>query len=82
MDSEEKCHRLADEIRKILGNGVTLSSEVIHYIDSTFSNPTTTELQTILQDDSRIKPFNFNWERCWKIFIFRQQTKNLYWTIF
>jgi hypothetical protein len=52
MDSEEKCHQLADEIRKILGNGVTLSSEVIHYIDSTFSNPTATELQTILQDDS------------------------------
>ena len=52
MDSEEKCHRLADEIRKILGNGVTLSSEVIHYIDSTFSNPTSSELETILQDDS------------------------------
>ena len=52
MDSEENCHQLADEIRKILGNGVTLSSEVIHYIDSTFSNPTATELQTILQDDS------------------------------
>ena len=52
MDSEEKCNQLADEIRKILGNGVTLSSEVIHYIDSTFSNPTTTELQTILHDDS------------------------------
>jgi len=52
MDSEEKCNQLADEIRKILGNGITLSSEVIHYIDSTFSNPTTTELQTILHDDS------------------------------
>jgi len=52
MDSEEKCHQLADEIRKILGKGFTLSSEVIHYIDSTFSNPTATELQTILQDDS------------------------------
>ncbi len=52
MDSEEKCNQLADEIRKILGNGFTLSSEVIHYIDSTFSNPTTPELQTILHDDS------------------------------
>ena len=51
MDSEKKCNQLADEIRKILGNGITLSSEVIHYIDSTFSNPTTTELQTILHDD-------------------------------
>jgi len=52
MDSEEKCNQLTDEIRKILGNGITLSSEVIHYINSTFSNPTTPELQTILHDDS------------------------------
>jgi hypothetical protein len=52
MDSEEKCNQLAEEIRKILGNGITLGSEVIHYIDSTFSNPTITELQTILHDDS------------------------------
>ena len=52
MDSEEKCNQLADEIRKILGNGITLSSGVIHYIDSTFSNPTTTEIQTLLHDDS------------------------------
>jgi len=52
MDSEEKCSQLADEIRKILGIGITLGSEVIHYIDSTFSNPSITELQTILCDDS------------------------------
>jgi hypothetical protein len=52
MESEEKCDRLADEIRKILDSGVTLSSDVIHYIDSTFSNPTVSELQTILQDDA------------------------------
>jgi hypothetical protein len=52
MDLDKKCKQLADEIRKILGNGITLGSEVIHYIDSTFSNPTTTEVQTILHDDS------------------------------
>ena len=52
MDLEEKCNQFADEIRKILGNGISLSSEVIHYINSTFSNPTTPELQTILHDDS------------------------------
>ena len=52
MDSEEKCHRLADKIRSILGDGITLSTDVVHYIDSTFSNPTTEELQTILHDDS------------------------------
>ena len=52
MYSEEKCNQLAEQIRKILGNGITLGSEVIHYIDSTFSNPTTIELETILHDDS------------------------------
>ena len=52
MDTAEKCNQLADEIRNILANDITLSDEVIHYIDSTFSNPTTAELQSILQDDS------------------------------
>lgn len=52
MDSEEKSNQLANEIRKILGNSITLGSQLIHYIDSTFSNPTTAELQSILQDDS------------------------------
>ena len=52
MDSEKKCNQLANEIRKILGNGITLGSDVVHYIDSTFSNPTIEELQAILHDDS------------------------------
>ena len=52
MDSEEKCNQLADEIRKILGRGITLSSDVVHFIDSTFSNPTIAELQAILHDDA------------------------------
>jgi hypothetical protein len=52
MEPRNKCEALAGEINKILSNGITLDSEVIHYIDSTFSNPTATELQTILQDDS------------------------------
>ena len=52
MESRNKCEALADEIKKILSKGIDLSNEVIHYIDSTFSNPTTTELQTILHDDS------------------------------
>jgi len=52
MDSEEKSNQLANEIRKILGNSITLGSQLIHYIDSTFSNPTTAEIQSILQDDS------------------------------
>ena len=52
MESEEKCEKLAHEIRKILGNGITLSSDVAHYIDSTLSNPTVEELQTVLHDES------------------------------
>jgi hypothetical protein len=52
MTSEEKCARLVAEIRNILGNGITLSGDVIQYINSTFSNPTLEELQTLLLDDS------------------------------
>ena len=52
MNPEEKCSQLADEIRKILNRGITLDSDVVHYIDSTFSNPAVEELQAILHDDS------------------------------
>ena len=52
MESQNKCEALAVDIKKILNKGIDLSSEVIHYIDSTFSNPTTTELEAILHDDS------------------------------
>jgi len=52
MESEDKCGLLAGALQKILSGGITLSSDVIHYIDSTFSNPCAAELQTILQDDS------------------------------
>ena len=52
MTSEDKCGLLAKKLHKIFDDGIALSSEVIHYIDSTFSNPTTTELQTILHDDT------------------------------
>jgi hypothetical protein len=52
MELDDKCELLAGELQKILCGGITLSSEVIHYIDSTFSNPTATELQAILHDDS------------------------------
>ena len=52
MNSKEKCNQLANEIRKILGGGLILDEDVVHYIDSTFSNPTVEELQAILHDDS------------------------------
>jgi hypothetical protein len=50
--SPDKNVLLADEILKILSKGLTLGSDVIHYIDSTFSNPSIEELKDILQDDS------------------------------
>ena len=52
MESDHKYSLLALELQKILSGGITLSGDVVHYIDSTFSNPTTGELQTILNDDS------------------------------
>jgi hypothetical protein len=47
-----KCKLLADKILEILDEGISLSDQVIQYIDSTFSNPTIEELEIILQDDS------------------------------
>ena len=52
MELNEKCRLLAQELRKILGGNLIISSDVNHYIDSTFSNPTAAELQIILNDDS------------------------------
>ena len=52
MEPQDKCELIAAEIKKILSKGIDLSDEVVHYIDSTFSNPTIEELQTILADDA------------------------------
>ena len=52
MPEMNKCKLLADRILEILDQGVVLGDEVIQYIDSTFSNPTTEELNGILQDES------------------------------
>jgi len=52
MKPEDKCELIADEIKKILSTGIDLSDDVVHYIDSTFSNPTVKELESILADDA------------------------------
>ncbi len=52
MKSEFRGEILAKKIIEILSKGIDLSDDVVHYIDSTFSNPTIKELQTILADDS------------------------------
>ena len=52
MNTEEKCELIADKIKNIISEGIDLSEDVVDYIDSTFSNPTIEELQTILGDDA------------------------------
>ena len=50
MSPPDKNALLADEILKIIRKGLTLSRDVVHYIDSTFSNPGIEELEAILED--------------------------------
>ena len=52
MESDTKSGLLAGKLQRILNDGITLDREVVHYIDSTFSNPSTRELQTLLHDES------------------------------
>ena len=52
MKPEEKCELIADEIKKILSKCIDQSDDVVHYIDSTFSNPTVKDLEAILADDA------------------------------
>ena len=49
---ESKNKQLADEIIDILKNGLTLNADTLHYIDSTFSNPSVGALEELLQDES------------------------------
>jgi len=49
---ESKNKQLADKIVDILQSGLTLNADTLHYIDSTFSNPSIGELEELLQDES------------------------------
>lgn len=51
MGSETRCRILADKIKSILARGFTLNEDAVHYIDSTFSNPTSESLQAIIHED-------------------------------
>ena len=51
-ESKDKCKIVADAIKDIISRGIDLSDDVVHYIDSTFSNPTLGELEAVLADDS------------------------------
>jgi len=49
---ESKNKQLAQKIIDILQSGLTLDADTLHYIDSTFSNPSIGELEELLQDES------------------------------
>jgi hypothetical protein len=46
-----KCKLLADRINKIFIDGINLDREVVHYIDSTFLNPSVGEIEEIICND-------------------------------
>lgn len=53
MPIDYECSRLALKIREILERGVELDPPALHFIDSTFFNPTTEQLDTLLKTDGR-----------------------------
>ena len=52
MRSENKNKQVADRIIDILRSGLAMNADTLHYIDSTFSNPSIGELEELLQDES------------------------------
>ena len=50
--NQPKQHDLGHRISELIQRGITISDNVMHYIDSTFSNPTIGELGRILSDPS------------------------------
>lgn len=52
MKPKNKNEQIADKIVDILSNGLAINADTQHYIDSTFSHPTITELEALLQDES------------------------------
>lgn len=52
MASTDKHSALAEALKNILEGGIDLSTGVVHFIDSTFSDPSPGQLQRILEDDT------------------------------
>lgn len=59
MESERSCRILADKIITILERGFVLSDDAVHYIESTFPNPSLESLRAAIKDEdgSEIGPF-------------------------
>jgi hypothetical protein len=51
-DTLKKCELLAEEIARILREGIRLGPEAVHFIDSTYANPSFQDLSNILEDES------------------------------
>lgn len=52
LNTEKKCEVLAERLASVLREGIHLGPDAVHFIDSTFSNPSTRQLALILQDES------------------------------
>jgi len=52
MTNKPKQHDLGKKILELLQCGITISDDVMHYIDSTFSNPSHADFTRILSDPS------------------------------
>ena len=48
---EKKCFLLAEKIERIFKDGFVLSNDIMHYIDSTFLNPSINEFEEIIYDE-------------------------------
>jgi len=51
-DGEERDLKGAEKIEEVFQKGFSLDSKVLHYIDSTFSHPSATEIEKILTGES------------------------------
>ncbi len=52
LNTDNNCKLLAEKIADTIRQGIKLGPDTLHYIDSTFSNPTTEELAQIIRDES------------------------------
>ena len=52
MNLKNKHKQVAEKIIAILRNGLTMNADTLHYVDSTFSNPSSEALKNLLQDES------------------------------
>jgi len=52
QSDDKKCFLLAEKIERIFRDGFVLSDDIMHYIDSTFSNPSINELEEVINDEN------------------------------